>query len=49
MLVPTLLLTLGVSLQDSDCVVKLHGLDVECRQDALLVLQRGVIDVVLVG
>ena len=41
--------TLGISLQESDAVVKMHGLDVERRQDALLVLQRGVVDVVLIG
>jgi len=42
-------LTLRVGLQDADAVVELHGLDVERGEDALLVLQRGVVDVVLVG
>lgn len=32
------LLTLGISLQEPDAVVKLHGLDVEGRQDAFFVL-----------
>lgn len=41
--------TLRVSLQEPDAVVKLHGLYVERRQDALLVLQRGVVNVVLIG
>lgn len=33
------LLTLGISLQDPDAVVKQHGLDVERCQDAFFVLQ----------
>lgn len=43
------LLTLGISLQDPDAVVKQHGLDVEWRQDAFLVLQWRVVNIVLIG
>ena len=42
-------LTLGISLQDPDAVIKLHRLDVEGRQDAFFILQRGVVDIVLIG
>lgn len=42
-------LTLGISLQDSNAVIKLHRFDVEWRQDAFLVLQRSVINIILIG
>lgn len=38
-----------ISLQEPDAVVKLHGLDVERRQDAFFVLQRRVVNIVLIG
>lgn len=41
--------TLRVGLEESNTVIKLHGLDVERRQNTLLILQRGVVDVVLIG
>lgn len=41
--------TLRVGLQESNTVIKQHGLDVERRQNTLLILQRGVVDVVLIG
>lgn len=41
--------TLRVGLQKSNTVVEQHGLDVERRQNTFLVLQRGVVDVVLIG
>lgn len=42
-------LTLGISLQDPDAVIKLHRFDVEWRQDAFLVLQRSIINIILIG
>lgn len=42
-------LTLGISLQDAYTVIKLHGFDVERRQDAFLVLQRSIINIILIG
>ena len=44
-----MVLTLGICLQDPDTVIKLHRLYVERRQDALFVLQRDVVNVVLIG
>lgn len=41
--------TLRVGLQKPDTVIKQHGLDVERRQNTFLILQRGVVDVVLIG
>lgn len=43
------LLTLGISLQDPNAVIKLHGFDVEWRQDAFFVLQWCIINIVLIG
>lgn len=43
------LLTLRVSLQDPNAVVKLHGFDVKWRQDAFFVLQWCIINIVLIG
>ncbi len=43
------LLTLGISLQDPNAVIKLHRFDVKCRQDAFLVLQWSIVDIALIG